>query len=170
MYVKKLSRKRYNSKKQRKSKSKSKRTTRRRRSSKRGGAEPTECKSAKITAQDLIRTYNNNSTFTFGSNPIDKEQVKTKLQTLFDGCKFNLSSNKILSQKINKILGNTTTTTANPDNVDQNLPAWKKYGFSDEASFNKWQEQDDTWEFPHENEFMNKSKKNSLNRSFRLKN
>ena len=57
MYVKKLSRKRYNSKKLRKSrsksKSKSKRTTRRRRSSKRGGAEPTNCNEAKKKSTKL---------------------------------------------------------------------------------------------------------------------
>ena len=90
MYVKKLSRKRYNSKKLRrsKSKSKSKRTTRRRRSSKRGGAEPTNCNEAKKKAQSLIRSYNNNSDFTYESNPTDKEQVKTKLQKVFDDCKY----------------------------------------------------------------------------------
>ena len=116
MYVKKLSRKRYNSKKLRKSrsKSKSKRTTRRRRSSKRGGAESSDCKGAKTTAQSLIRSYNSNS----GSDPIDKEQVKTKLQEVFNKCKFIFSSSKTLSQNINEILGNTTTTTDESNNEE----------------------------------------------------
>ena len=80
----------------------------------------------KKKAQSLIRSYNNNSDFTYESNPTDKEQVKTKLQKVFNDCKYIFSSDKTLSQNINEILGNTNTNTDNPNNVDRNDMAWKK--------------------------------------------